>query len=62
MIDVAEKRDAVFALINNSVALFAETTEEVGRLAAELISKCELDDFDAAHIATAINGRVPYVS
>jgi predicted nucleic acid-binding protein len=54
MIDAAEKRDAVFALIHKSVTIFAKTTEEVERLVAELM-KCELDSMDAAHIATAID-------
>lgn len=57
MIDDAEKRDAVFALIYKSVATFAETTEEVEKLAVELMNKCELDSMDAAHIATAIDNN-----
>ncbi len=55
MIDDAEKRDVVFSLIHKSVATFAETREEVERLAVELMNKCELDGMDAAHIATAID-------
>ncbi len=57
MIDVAEKRDAVFALVHKSVTSFAETTEEVEKLAMELMNKCELDSMDAAHIATAIDNN-----
>lgn len=57
MIDATEKRDAVFSLINKSFTTFAETTEEVEKLAIELMNKCELDSMDAAHIATAVDSN-----
>ena len=57
MIDAAEKRDAVSALILKSADMFAEVTGEMERLAADLTSKCRLDSMDAAHIAAAVKGN-----
>jgi len=57
MIDVAEKRDAISALIRKSANMFAEVTEEAERLAVDLTNKCKLDSVDSAHIATAVRGN-----
>ncbi len=49
------KRDAALDLIHKSITVFAEASDEIGGLAADLVGKCGLDAMDAAHIATAID-------
>jgi len=56
MIDPADKRNAVLALVSRSVTRFIELSEGAEKLSKELVIKCGLGGMDAAHIASAIKG------